>query len=337
MLGFSSLFYILLGAFVLVVLFQECGSTGATTTKGSVVALVPQNLDEYNKMNKKKSPPRGTIARLRNAALLNLQQKNYENASKYYTAILQLVEGLGDDYSTDMRRRCGLTLAECDLKCYRYHSAIARCSEIISEFGNYICTGDHKTNASSINAAMVQKTLGTAHFRRATALKLLKKSKWSQVDLSRAVKYQPNNSKIKSLLLKTRKSSTTQETVNKMEDFIDNCLCNNPRVFLTENSINALSKVSASTSSFLSSGAGATGLLGKNLFGDLVESDGTAKALAMMTGMSERSVKMLLRAVKIGSVVFSSISRLYGMFSRNKEALIIFCTLAWLFTVWLKF
>ena len=65
---------------------------------------------------------------LRNAGKKYLISKQYETAAFCYSAALQVMEGIGGYESGELRRKCGLLLAECEIKNCNYYSAIARCS-----------------------------------------------------------------------------------------------------------------------------------------------------------------------------------------------------------------
>ena len=70
---------------------------------------------------------------LRSTGHYYLRLKDYKGAAKYYSAILQLYEGIGGSESRDVRRRCCLTLAECEIKMGNFMHAISLCSEVIEE------------------------------------------------------------------------------------------------------------------------------------------------------------------------------------------------------------
>ena len=71
--------------------------------------------------------------KLRGKGRVSLSRKEYESAASFYSAAIQVIEGVGGEKSAELRRRCCLTLAECDLKTGNHLQAIARCSEVIEE------------------------------------------------------------------------------------------------------------------------------------------------------------------------------------------------------------
>jgi len=71
--------------------------------------------------------------KLRGKGRVSLSRKEYESAASFYSAAIQVIEGIGGEKSAELRRRCCLTLAECDLKTGNHLQAIARCSEVIEE------------------------------------------------------------------------------------------------------------------------------------------------------------------------------------------------------------
>lgn len=75
----------------------------------------------------------GRIAKLREKGKWFLSKRDYASAAGYYIAVLQIIEGIGGKESGSMRRRCSLTLAECEIKVGNWHNALARCSEVIEE------------------------------------------------------------------------------------------------------------------------------------------------------------------------------------------------------------
>jgi hypothetical protein len=283
-------------------------------------------------LNGKSKIHRDTIQRLRNAGLEKLQKKNYEAASDYYAAILQLVEGVGGDYATDMRRRCGLTLTECELKCHRYDHAVARASEIIAEFTE-IADLDREKHLTS-------KTLAIAHLRRGLAFKYLQKPKWYQTEILRASKCQPQDDKIKAHIvgLKKKKKKRLNSCVDSMmEDFIDQCICSCPRELWTQAAIQQLLSTSKSAAQpFLSKKVSSSHrYFGTNLM-NFMDSESSVRTIAMLTGMSEKSVKTIFSVVKVTSAILNSLRKLSVLIARNKDVVIITLSFGWLLSTLIK-
>ena len=70
---------------------------------------------------------------LRNIGKRYLSTRQYNKAATCYAAVLQVIEGVGGTESGELRRRCCLTLAECEIKTGNLYAAIARCTEVIEE------------------------------------------------------------------------------------------------------------------------------------------------------------------------------------------------------------
>ena len=114
--------------------------------------------------------------KLRGKGRISLSRKEYDSASYYYSAALQLIEGIGGEKSAELRRRCCLTLAECDIKLGNHLQAIARCSEVIEEAPD-INNNDNNNddNNDKIKYEKLKQALGKAYFRRGLSLQSLEK------------------------------------------------------------------------------------------------------------------------------------------------------------------
>lgn len=188
------------------------------------------------------------INQLREIGKDALKMKRFDDAIQYYSAILNLLEGISGDEAVDLRRRCGLTLAECELKTGNFYQAVARCSEVIDEASNFLqeniievesrsenpykyerktltnTTANFPTTevgssklsskkmASKVDKEqqLLRKSLSAAYFRRAKSLKSLNKKEFACLDLNTAKFFQPQDEKIAREL-----SDLNQYEVNK--------------------------------------------------------------------------------------------------------------------------
>lgn len=138
---------------------------------------------------------------LRDKGLKFISLKDYKNAAKYYSASLQLMEGIGGVENGNLRRRCALTLAECEIKSGNFYNAISACSQIIDESPKL--DDDDKQHIHS-NASLIIQALGKAHYRRGVSLIKLDQSQLALFDLNEAAKYFPEDTKIKSSIFQIK-------------------------------------------------------------------------------------------------------------------------------------
>ena len=128
-------------------------------------------LSPVNRLTQKK------IGCLRENGKFCLEKKNYSSASKYFSAILTLTEGMKGLRATEIRCRCGLILADCEIKSGKPRRAIARCTEVINDSLNYLdeTKMEHKRphKKTSSREKSILRTMALAHYRRAMALKFL--------------------------------------------------------------------------------------------------------------------------------------------------------------------
>lgn len=139
---------------------------------------------------------------LRDVGKSFLSTKQYCKAALCYAAVLQVIEGVGGIESGELRRRCGLTLAECEIKTGNLYAAIARCSEVIDECPEIIDiapTYDEQTSTMPEKATelwRLRQALGQAFYRRGVSLKRLDEPELALLDLQEALKKMPNDQKI---------------------------------------------------------------------------------------------------------------------------------------------
>jgi tetratricopeptide (TPR) repeat protein len=185
------------------------------------------------------------------------QQSNFDEAIQYYSAILQLVEGLSGVEAYEWRRRCGLTLAHYELKRGNFQSAIARCTEVIDESSNYLSTKiPRKSKSSSIkkqdqssfegNEQQLKESLQKAYQRRSQALKSLQKVKFAELDLLKAKEFQGKVSssqmkKLKKLSTSNFDIESTKKEEEALRDFVEECQLNHPRLQFSQQELQSLS------------------------------------------------------------------------------------------------
>ena len=139
---------------------------------------------------------------LRDVGKSFLSTKQYSKAALCYAAVLQVIEGVGGAESGELRRRCGLTLAECEIKSGNLYAAIARCSEVIEECPDIVdiepTDEDQFSRETEITTEMgkLRQALGQAFYRRGVSLKRLDEPELAMLDLQEALKKIPNDQKI---------------------------------------------------------------------------------------------------------------------------------------------
>lgn len=183
---------------------------------------------------------------LRNAQVLRdvgksyLSSKQYSKAALCYSAVLQVIEGVGGKESGEIRQRCSLTLAECEIKLGNLYSAIARCSEVIDESPDLPFL-DVDTSALNIGSDAAEsastslqplnneeyerlsKFLSQARYRRGVALFRLDEPELALIDLHEALRMVPGDERIQerietieSVLLNSDRSGASEsvETIS---------------------------------------------------------------------------------------------------------------------------
>lgn len=143
---------------------------------------------------------------LRNIGKRYLSTRQYNKAATCYAAVLQVIEGVGGTESGELRRRCCLTLAECEIKTGNLYAAIARCTEVIEECPEVATVDleldneDDKANLDAENHLsddhILRQVLGQAFYRRGVALSRLEEPDLALLDLQEASKQIPNDLKI---------------------------------------------------------------------------------------------------------------------------------------------
>ena len=78
--------------------------------------------------------PEEKLRHLRKVGIQVIKRKDYEQALRCYSALVQLYEGLPGQKMAWYRMQCGITLAECHMHLGNTEEAIARFSDVIDEF-----------------------------------------------------------------------------------------------------------------------------------------------------------------------------------------------------------
>ena len=243
---------------------------------------------------------------LRNIGRSFLSTKQYSKAASCYAAVLQVIEGVGGSESGDLRRRCGLTLAECEIKIGNLYAAIARCSEVIDECPAITDLNDakdenmEKLSENEMNLKEDQKlrqALGQAYYRRGVALSRLEEPDLALLDLQQALKKIPDDLKIlqrleslESVILNYDKKSHGNEMSSKLEleeqlqSIAEDAQANYQRAHFSGKQIRDLLQKKSFTKSRLASGA-SSGLGG---LGDFF-SKGMGPSLPGLSGLGNLS------------------------------------------------
>jgi len=149
-----------------------------------------------------------------------------------------LIEGIGGQESEELRRRCCLTLAECELQEGQFYCTIARCSEVIEEApldAKSLYTDRLLDEVKSINDTVgsttynqteiynktdkLRASLAKAFYRRGISLNRLEKPQLAILDLQKAKEMLPSNNKIINAIDLTRQSISTQGIIHFLHDY----------------------------------------------------------------------------------------------------------------------
>lgn len=266
----------------------------------------------------------------------------YKDAIKCYTAALQLVEGIPGDDAYELRRRCGLNLAYCNLKDGEYAEAVARCSEVIDESTNFLTENGEVAELSDHAAEMLRQALSTAYRRRGEALQFLGKDELAEVDFSMAKVYKSRTKTSK----KPLRSKKYQQRIESLQDFVEECQLFYPRKVLSNKEVKTLSSASVGQQSLsvpdsfaglkLSDDGGLPSLGGDLGIGSLMSGIGNdfsisqiLKQFGPMLGLSDRTVTMLAGIIDTYAKVASFVQKVLSFFRENKEFIVAAATVLW--------
>lgn len=206
------------------------------------------------------------VKQLREMGKVFLNSKDYKRAAQYYSAIIQTIDEGNGNVFIDLRRRCMLTLAECEIRNGNLFHAIARCSEILNECPDPTLASDSVKNLNSADVHdtdFLQNVMSKAFFRRGISLLKLNKPHLAVVDLNTSLNLKPNDSIIiKELAIATKKSTTAKHDGSgsyynvssvaiigdELADLVDECQINYPRTSFSRAQIQALASSSRSLS-----------------------------------------------------------------------------------------
>jgi tetratricopeptide (TPR) repeat protein len=210
------------------------------------------------------------VQQLRSKGMNFLAKKKYKTAAKYYAATLQLMQGLSGEETGSLRRRCLLTLAECEMKSGKLHHAIISCTEIIDESPDIksLGLGEPTSNSTASSIENLRQALGKAYYKRGLSLEKLNRTDLAIQDYEMAASLLPHDRKIsyrvESLSIKPTISSintsslhaneevdstTTNIESSNMFEFVENILQNYPRELLSLSEIRKLHEDRTTSSS----------------------------------------------------------------------------------------
>lgn len=181
------------------------------------------------------------IPKLKSKGKEYLSAKKFDLAASCYSAILQVTEGTGGKESLEVRRKCGLTLAECEIKLGNLRNAIARCSEVIDDEPNLV-----ELTLENDDEDEVKVTIGKAFYRRAIAFKRLKMNNLALLDFKSCIAYLPDDIKSHQEIYHLENSNSTNTTINEtvlkeeLIDIVEECQLHYPRPEFTETQIKFL-------------------------------------------------------------------------------------------------
>ncbi len=301
------------------------------------------------------------ITQLKEHGKTLLNQKHYQRAINYYSGMIFLVEGIKGSRATEIRQRCGLTLAECEMKLGRYSRAVARCSEVIEEASSEVDDLSAKKKSPLLvkRSKSLLRSLALAHYRRAICLKHLRKLSLAMIDLRLALKYQPDDNNILEEIVDTHFKNVTLEMdeedvmMARLYDFVEDCQVSQPRLKMTVSLIDRLcaenpeiipqSLTSPSSSSFFPGlGASLTGLgnptPGLSSIGRaLPDLKSMGNLFEMISGIDGETVSKAIEIVTAVTKVISKVKKTWSFLDQNKIPIIIVGSTAWILFTLLKF
>jgi tetratricopeptide (TPR) repeat protein len=283
------------------------------------------------------------VATLRNSGLQSIKNKNFAQAIKYYESVLQLVEGKSGDFSADMRRRCGLTLAECELRCGQFERSIARCSEVIDEGNNELILqqGISPKLSKSKKNLVFRQSMATAHYRRGVALQRLVRLELAKLDFNTALQFKPKDKKIRAALASVKKAHSkllkSGQTIvtngdcvkEQLLDFVEECQCNFPR------QVDIQTLQTKSLQLPLSKSFGGLSIPGFS-FDSFSKLESMIAPLSSITGVDQSKLRLIFQVLKFASRIYIFLKKSWEFVSKRLELFIGIFGLLWIVVAALK-
>lgn len=189
-----------------------------------------------------------SVRHLREVGKASLDSKDYVRAAQYYSAIIQALENDNGSESEDLRRRCYLTLAECEIQNGNLFHAIARCSDILNECPDPSVAIKNLSSArpSDIKGMwFLHNVMSKALYRRGISLLKLNKPHLAVIDLNTSLHLKPNDSRIQEQfdLAKKKSKQKVGSATNigeELADLVEECQVNYPRMTLSRSQMDTL-------------------------------------------------------------------------------------------------
>jgi len=264
-------------ALLVLILFYDCFMYAIASSNVAKKQYNAQTMVDTNFL--KDEDISENILTLRQKGMQLLSLKDYKNAAKYYSASLQLMDGIGGLENGNLRRRCALTLAECEIQCGNYYNAINACSQIIDESPILAYSSSKNSNSSSSEVfdKLISQALGKAFYRRGISLVKLNQHQLALNDLKEAAIILPENNKVKEYIHQVK--LVTKDVVgddddveNAHSDFIEEVIYSHPRAKFTSSQLKSMIR-SSSSSSTSSSSRSTISLSGSSPFDDMLGFD----------------------------------------------------------------
>ena len=168
---------------------------------------------------------------LRMKARKFLAKQDYNRAANCYAGILQVNEGSAGFEAGELRRRCCLTLAECEIKVGNLEHAISLCTEVIDEMtvaldaciqSSTSAAGTNDTSDSSekrqLSEIELKDYLGKAYYRRGVSLARLDHHELAMLDLQEAHLYLPEDELILDRIVAVQGRIDDRDRVEEEDD-----------------------------------------------------------------------------------------------------------------------
>lgn len=143
-----------------------------------------------------------------------ISERKYKKASLYYSAILQLLEGIAGKEPDELRMKCSSILAFCNLKDGQYYDAIARCTEVIEQS---LLSYPPKVHEIKSLSSSQQHLLGITYYRRGLSFNNLGLPNLAVIDWKIAHLLIPNNPKVLSRMQFSKGIDSDMDTDGKTQ------------------------------------------------------------------------------------------------------------------------
>jgi hypothetical protein len=301
-------------------------------------AATPVRLRSLNRLK-----PKATVASLVTAGHQLYKAHRFSEASVYYSALLQILEGSTQVSDVLVKQLCGVRLADCELRDGACVRAIARCSEVVAEMPEEPTTLEPGQTYSlaaleanpffdSPNDSSTLYRLGLAHLTRAKAFAALNMTNLAAKDLKCARKYLPDEQEVYQLLEKVAPNSTAANSPDDVDEqiasFAEECMLSYPSAQFTKAQLGKLYSIARRGNE-----VAAQPTLLPNVRQDAGNTEAmaaiAAPAIARLLGMDSAGTRHLSDVTKAVAKAWRGWKRIYSALQKHSTGVVTVLTALW--------